>query len=336
MKIKRAMMKKKKVLIAAGGTGGHLFPAQQLAELLGSQTEVIFAGHKLADSPYFKRDSFRFVEIAAAKIQYPFSFMHALVRGFIQSLRLFRKERPDVVVGFGSFHTVPVILAAVILRKKIVLYEANRKMGKVNRLFSPFATYVAAQFPLVNYQKFTLISMFPWVHSLAISKVQARQEYGLDPNCFTILVFGGSQGASFLNEAIPKALELLTFEVQVLHFGLQENPYQGKSVVKPFEPNMAKAYAAADFVIGRSGAGTISELIRYKVPSLLIPYPFAGGHQQDNAELLTKAGGAVMLLQHEATLTKIVDCITVANRDAMKASLERMDEGKRTAFEELI
>jgi len=322
-------MEKKKILIAAGGTGGHLLPAQQLAELIGDRADVLFAGHKLEETPYFQRDRFRFIDVVSAPIQKRFAFCCALVFGFFKSVWLILKERPDVVVGFGSYHTVPILLASVVLGKKIVLYEANRKMGKVTRLFAPFSKHLAAQFPLVDRKTFTLVPLFPWISKPSLSKQEAREAYGLDANRFTILVFGGSQGAAFLNEMVPKAIALLG-DVQVIHFGMEENPYSVKSVVKLFESDMAKAYAAADFVIGRSGAGTVSELIRYGIPSLLIPYPFAYGHQQDNAEYLVQRGRAFMLLQKEATPEKIADCV---KRDL---PMNRIDSETRIAFEDLI
>jgi UDP-N-acetylglucosamine--N-acetylmuramyl-(pentapeptide) pyrophosphoryl-undecaprenol N-acetylglucosamine transferase len=202
-------------------------------------------------------------------------------------------------------------------------------MGKVTRLFAPFSKHLAAQFPLVDRKTFTLVPLFPWISKPSLSKQEAREAYGLDANRFTILVFGGSQGAAFLNEMVPKAIALLG-DVQVIHFGMEENPYSVKSVVKLFESDMAKAYAAADFVIGRSGAGTVSELIRYGIPSLLIPYPFAYGHQQDNAEYLVQRGRAFMLLQKEATPEKIADCV---KRDL---PMNRIDSETRIAFEDLI
>lgn len=329
-------MKKKKILIAAGGTGGHLLPAQQLAELIGSKADILFAGHKLGDSPYFQREQFRFVDVISAPIQKRFAFLRAFFKGFVQAVRMIRKEKPDVVVGFGSYHTVPVLFASVILRKKIVLYEANRTMGKVTSLFAPFSKYLAAQFPLTDRKNFTLVPLFPWIHKLAPSKTSARKAYGLDPDLFTILVFGGSQGAKFLNELIPQAIEKLGRPVQVIHFGLEENPYSVQAVVKLYELDMAKAYAAADFVIGRSGAGTVSELIRYCVPSLLIPYPFAYGHQQDNGEYLESLGGAFMLLQKEVTTEKVVHCINTANLEVMTERLRSVDAKNRTTFEELL
>lgn len=329
-------MKKKKILIAAGGTGGHLLPAQQLAELIGDRADIFFAGHNLDCSPFFKKDRFPFVNIIASPIQKRFAFFRDFCKGLIQSICLLRKEKPDVVVGFGSYHTVPILFASVLMRKKIVLYEANRTMGKVTGLFAPFSTHLAAQFPMINQKNFTLVPLYPWVRKPKVSKQDARLEYGLDLDCFTILVFGGSQGAGFLNEIVPKVIASLGRPVQVIHFGLSETPYSVKSVVKQFESDMAKAYAAADFVIGRSGAGTVSELIHFAVPSLLIPYPFAYGHQQDNAEYLVATGGAFMLLQKEATLEKISYYIESADLKQMSCCLQRVVENDRITLEDLV
>jgi UDP-N-acetylglucosamine--N-acetylmuramyl-(pentapeptide) pyrophosphoryl-undecaprenol N-acetylglucosamine transferase len=329
-------MKKKKVLIAAGGTGGHLFPAQELAELIRDRADVVFAGHKLSQNKYFKRDQHRSFDVASAPFNKKLSFCLALGRGLYQSVALLLKEKPDVVVGFGSYHTVPLMLASVLLRKKIVLYEANRTLGKVTKLFAPAATHLASQFPLLGTRKSTLVPLFPWLPKKEADRIASREAYGLDPAIFTILVFGGSQGADFLNEVVPKAVELLNRPVQIIHFGLEESPYSVKSVVKTFETNMAKAYAAADFVIGRSGAGTVSELIRYQLPSLLIPYPFAYGHQEDNAKYVVDAGGAFMLLQKEVTPEKIVSCIQSADLLGMQACLKLIDPSNRTALEDLI
>ena len=329
-------MKKKKVLIAAGGTGGHLLPAQQLAELIESRSDVLFAGHKLSENSFFQRERFRSIDVVSAPLNKKIAFCLALGKGLFQAIALIRKEKPDVVVGFGSYHTVPIMLASVLLRKQIVVYEANRSLGKVTKLFAPAAKYVASQFPLIKRKDFTLVPLFPWIRKATMAKTDARREYGLDENLFTVLVFGGSQGAEFLNEMVPKAIALLGGTVQVIHFGLKQNPYAVKSVVKLFESDMAKAYAAADFVVGRSGAGTVSELIRYAVPSLLIPYPFAYGHQQDNAEYLAETGGSFMLLQKEATPEKMAETIKNADLAQMRLRLQSIEKTKRTALEDLI
>jgi UDP-N-acetylglucosamine--N-acetylmuramyl-(pentapeptide) pyrophosphoryl-undecaprenol N-acetylglucosamine transferase len=283
-----------KVLIATGGTGGHLFPAQQLAALLENAPEnaqVRFAGHGLRTSSFFNRE-IPFDEIASSGSlkKWP-----ALLKGFWQSLQLIYRFKPDVVVGFGSFHSFPVLLAAIILGKKIVLFEANCSLGKVNRFFAPFAKKVAFQFP-ISHSNAVYVPLLPW----AKKKEVAKAVYGHDQ--FTILVFGGSQGAAFINQTFCKAAKLLKFPFQVIHFTGQESlsiQYDVPAVVKPFEENMAAAYEAADLVVCRCGAGTTAELIRFNKPSVVIPYPYAHDHQRKNGEFLKE--GTRLLLQKEAT-----------------------------------
>lgn len=291
-----------KVLIAAGGSGGHLFPAQQLAELLQKDSEVVFAGHLLSQSPFFAGTHFAYQEILAAPPTQPLRFLSSSCKGLWQSLSFLRKIKPDVVVGFGSFHTFPVLLAAVLLRKKIILFEANTTLGKVNRLFAPLSAHVAWQFPQ---GKGVTVPFLPWAKAPAElpSARAARKRYGLDPALPTVLVFGGSQGAAFLNERVPKAVAGM--DVQVLHLtGKGTAKYDGVACcVKPFEKEMHWAYAAADVVVCRSGAGTIAELIRYEKPALLIPFPRASeDHQRKNGEFLAhKIGGALLLAERAAS-----------------------------------
>jgi UDP-N-acetylglucosamine--N-acetylmuramyl-(pentapeptide) pyrophosphoryl-undecaprenol N-acetylglucosamine transferase len=277
----------RKVLIAAGGTGGHLFPALQLArELQGSN--VLFAGHKLEGSPFFDK-AFAFCEIESAA-RNPWK----LFKGFIAAIRLVLAFKPDVVVGFGSFHSLPILMAAKILRKKIVLFEPNTTFGLVNRLFAGNATCAR----LLTARTNDIYMPLPQV-------IRVPRSYGLKENVFTILVFGGSQGAKYLNETFFEAAKLLDFPFQVIHFTGKELElvYSVPSVVKPFEKEMHKAYSSADMVISRAGANTIAELIAYQLPALLIPYPFAYNHQIENAKILQE--GAVVLLQKNASPEKM-------------------------------
>jgi len=323
----------KRVLIATGGTGGHLLPAQRLAEQLQAQAEVLFGGYKLSDSPYFDRERFSFEEIRSAS---RLREMGSLLRGTWQAMRLIWRTKPDVVVGFGSYHSAPILLAAVLLRKKIVLFEANRTMGKVNRWIAPFAKGVGCQFPL---PKATVVKPLSRVRVGTWTKQAAREAYGLDPNCFTLLVVGGSQGASFLNQVMPKVAERLP-DAQVVHLAGNEvaaeqvrEAYATKAHVKAFESEMAQAYGAADFVVCRSGAGTLSELTEHELPALLIPYPFAAGHQEMNAESLSECGGTVCLRQRDASIDAIVAKILDADRDRMRLALRTLSEQNRERIE---
>ncbi|HSX11609.1 MAG TPA: glycosyltransferase, partial [Chlamydiales bacterium] len=212
-----------KVLIATGGSGGHLFPAQQLTQLL-SDCDVVFAGHKLATNPFFDR-KIPFHEIASSSKK---KGLFAILKGVCQSLKLIWQIGPDVVVGFGSFHSFPVLLAAVLLRKKIVLFEANCSLGKVNRFFTRFATQIAFQFPIAE-KKAAYVPLLPWVgkQMTPVSRTAARKSYCLQDEVFTILVFGGSQGAAFINQAFCAAAKRLHERgeaLQVIHLTGKEDP----------------------------------------------------------------------------------------------------------------
>ncbi len=283
------MPKRLKVLIATGGTGGHLFPSQQLAQQL-EDCEVHFAGHKLASSPFFHR-KVPYHEIVSASSK---KKIWLLLKGILQGLKLLFRFSPDVVVGFGSFHSFPVLLAAVLLRKKIVLFEPNASLGKVNRFFAPFAKKIAFQFPIQN-KKAIYVPLLPW-------KPLEPKPSQKDPHLRTILVFGGSQGAAFINKTFCEAAKKLKFPFQVIHLTGKEDPeinYAVPSLVKPFEEDMAALYARADFAVCRCGAGTTAELIRYNIPAVVIPYPYAHDHQRKNGEFLKR--GVRMLDQKEAT-----------------------------------
>lgn len=317
-----------KVLIATGGTGGHLFPAKQLAELLKG-AEVLFAGHKLETTPFFDRKiPFREIVSASSVKKWP-----ALLKGAWQGLKLILSFQPDVVVGFGSFHSFPVLLAAAILRKKIVLFEANCTLGKVNRFFVPFAQKVAFQFPIAH-PKAVYVPLLPWTGTRVRTK-----KYERDPDRFTILVFGGSQGAAFINKTFCEAAKLLTFPFRVIHLTGKDASgvkYSVPAHVLPFEEEMAAAYEAADLVVSRCGAGTTAELIRFGKPAVLIPYPYAHDHQRKNGEYLGE--GARILLQKEATPERLAFEIEQLkkNLEMHKQALERISLPETIDFGSLV
>jgi UDP-N-acetylglucosamine--N-acetylmuramyl-(pentapeptide) pyrophosphoryl-undecaprenol N-acetylglucosamine transferase len=336
----------KKVIIAAGGTGGHLFPAQQLYSEL-EDCEVLFAGHKLASSPFFNSQKVPFQEIPSAPLK-SLKFLKEATKGFWQSLKLLREFRPDIVVGFGSFHTFPILLAAAALRIKIILFEPNCSLGLVNRFFSPVASKIAFQFP-VSMKKSVLVPLLPWgkkdVH--AWERSDARRAYGLETDLLTLLIFGGSQGAVFINRLFCKAVPLLKAKgipFQVIHLtgnnsGNETEIYEKLAiphVVKSFETNMLKAYAAADLAVCRCGAGTTAELIRFQLPSVLIPYPYAYNHQQKNGKFLGK--GARILLQNEATAEKLASAVEhlIEDRALCIESLKELEFGKTVEMSNLV
>lgn len=333
-----------RILIAAGGSGGHLFPAQKLAELF-PEAQIHFAGHRLADSPFFRREQFSFSSIESCSIDRPVSFLRTLWKSTPAALRPLRRWAPDVVVGFGSYHTIPVLLAAVILRKPIVLYEANASLGRVNGLFAPFARAVASPFPKLPCKQAVQIAFFPWIQegfSPVEAQVRSREER---PVC---LVFGGSQGASFLNEHFWKIAQLA--HLQVIHctgsestVAIVQEQYAKVGVpalVKAFESQMERVYAEVDCAVCRAGSGTVGELIHYRVPALLIPYPYAAGHQQKNAEFFAGIGGGRWLKQNDADPERCAQLLKdlLRRKEEARQSLRHFVEqnGATMRFEQLV
>lgn len=288
--------KKIKILISAGGTGGHVVPAKHIASLLISKScEVKLASHEISKNPYLKNE-FSCEDILSA----PFSlkgkkgliFFKNLILGMFQSYKLLKRFKPDVIVGFGSFYTFSLMLTAKIMRKKIIIFESNTIFGKVNNYFSSCAKIVACQFPVMPFNKnYKLINLLPFDYS---------NENIMKSNITTILVFGGSQGARFINDLVYKTVEKLSsenIELRLIHIigsnedkTRLENHYKKLKMnysVMEFCNNMKELYSQADIVISRAGAATIGELLSYEIPSILIPYPFSKDmHQKHNAEFM--------------------------------------------------
>lgn len=320
---------RKKVLFAAGGTGGHLFPAQALAEQLreeNDEIELLFAGAGLSDNAYFDKTKFHYCDISSTT---PFrggilkllKSIAILIKGVKQSFCLISKEKPDLVVGFGSFHAFPVICAAVIKKIPLVLFESNAIPGKVVRLFSKRADLTGIFFSdAKQHLNGNVVEVdIPMKNSrtcIAVEKAAAREQVNLKSDLPTLLVFGGSQGAQKINHTVLSLLPMLCstkIPFQLLHFTGNDKTALEVSLlceqlnipcyVKKFEPQMQVAWSAADVVICRAGAMTLSELLDYEVPGILIPYPAASDqHQLKNALFLEKkVGGAVHLPESSLT-----------------------------------
>ncbi|MFZ0565825.1 MAG: UDP-N-acetylglucosamine--N-acetylmuramyl-(pentapeptide) pyrophosphoryl-undecaprenol N-acetylglucosamine transferase, partial [Chlamydiales bacterium] len=215
-------MRRKRVILSAGGTGGHLFPAQALAQTLSEECDILFVAGGLATSPYFNTAHYPFEEIACGTFSFsnPLEVMRKggkIIKGMGQGFSILRRFSPDVIVGFGSFYTLPVLLAALIRKVPIVLHEQNAIPGKVNRLFSRFAHTTAITFPeSAYYLKGNKVEVtFPLSKR---KEVSAWDYFALTPGKPTLLIFGGSQGAYQLNALFLESVDKIVFPVQILHF----------------------------------------------------------------------------------------------------------------------
>ncbi len=294
-----------KIIIATGGTGGHIFPAQYLAEELVKQgIEVLFVGGGLDTNRYFRKDRFPHRSVTAHSLR-GWGFWKGIVdvfRGYKECVRILEEEKPDLVIGFGSFYVFPVLVAT--WRKKIpyVLFEPNAIPGKVNRLFSRQALFTAVQFSSAR-DKLKGNSVEVQMPTAKVEKAdiaRARDYFYLEPHRPTLLVFGGSQGAEAINNLLAETVVLFPpgeVPFQIIHITGKTDPAQHlrrhyaelglKSCVKAFEEKMPLAWSAADLVICRSGAATVAEQIAYGVPALFIPFPKAADdHQTSNARFV--------------------------------------------------
>ncbi|HHV07013.1 MAG TPA: undecaprenyldiphospho-muramoylpentapeptide beta-N-acetylglucosaminyltransferase [Firmicutes bacterium] len=354
-----------KVLFAGGGTGGHVYPALAVAQLLterDSNTEVLFVGtQKGLEHDLVPKAGFKLETVAAAGLKRRLTLANLGVlgsnlRGFVQALKIVRRFRPHVVVGTGGYVAVPVVLAAAWLRVPILLHEQNALPGLANRFLSRFAACVA-----VSYEQ--AIDYFPQARRIIVSgnpvragvwqksRSEGRHCLELDDSARLILVFGGSRGARPITEATvaaakrlltdPKIVLLLvtgtadfvTIEEKVRRLGIQAQQ-AGKMLVRPYLYNMEDALAAADVVVTRAGATTLAEITARGIPAVLIPSPYVtANHQEHNARALADNQAAVMIKQQELTgelladtlQTLLADSERLANMTAAARALGRRD-----------
>ena len=252
-------MSQLRILLATGGTGGHIYPAIALAEeLMEKHAVVLFAGGQLSSNPFFLNSQFQFKNVDCGKLyKSPWLSLKAMAKvckGVCQSIKILRKFKPSLVVGFGSYYTFPVLMAAKLLQIPLFLHEANGVPGKVNRIFAPFAETIWVNFPIsqLYFKTKSFIAGLPLRSQFnkgVISKEEARIAFQLDPNRITLLVFGGSQGSKRINQLFSEAaifhlLDLLP-EFQVIHItGTREDAelsmerYVSRGIpayVRPFE-----------------------------------------------------------------------------------------------------
>ncbi len=321
------MVNKKKILMAVGGTGGHLFPAMALGEELTEKygCEVLLAGGKLSQNQFVENAKIPFCEVNCGSLTMnPLKLMKEswrLLKGVKESMDLLRSYSPDAVLGFGSFYSLPLLIACKLMRKRLFLHEGNSIPGRVNRLFAPMAEKVWVHFPgAKNYLNGNArLGGLPLREKLRKgfqTARDARKIFQLDPELLTILVLGGSQGAKKLNalfsEAVLFHLKDLLPAFQVIHAAGSHSEaellmarYVSASIpayVRPFIKNMESAWSAATLVVSRAGAASIAEQYAFEVPGLLVPYPYAtDNHQEANADFLVSVGLAIKELQENLT-----------------------------------
>ncbi|AJY47174.1 undecaprenyldiphospho-muramoylpentapeptide beta-N-acetylglucosaminyltransferase [Martelella endophytica] len=320
-------MDSKVFFLAAGGTGGHVFPAEALAHELirrGHRVHLVTDSRAERFAGTFPAEKIHVVPSATIGSKNPIAIIRAgitLFRGSRVARNLFGEYRPAVVIGFGGYPTVPPIYAASSVGIPTMLHEQNAVMGRANKMLAPRVNAIAGGFLTRDDPHYagkifeTGNPVRPAVFEAAGSAYPVRGVE--DP--FNLLVFGGSQGAHFFAEAIPDALEALPAEMRArFRITQQARPEDVDEVtarfaelgvpaeISPFFGDMARRIGAAHLVICRSGASTVSELSVIGRPAVYVPYPHALDHDQAaNAALVSRNGGAEVVRQSELTTERL-------------------------------
>ena len=329
-----------RVLISGGGTGGHLFPAIAVAQALSrnaSDTQLLYVGRRGGiEEQVVPRYRIPMQTIVAAKLDMEqlwrnWSVPFVAPRALVQSIGIVRTFRPDVVLGTGGYVSAPVILAAAAVRVPIVLQEQNALPGRTTRMLSRVARVVATAYPesARHLHAKSVVTGTP----VRVEFSTPRADFPGRPS--NLLVLGGSQGAHRINEAVAAALPELIhrLDLDVWHQTGERDFAQMQAVGSTlgempreryhpfsFADDLATRVYAADLVLSRAGAGTISEVSAAGIPMLLVPGPFAGGHQRLNAQPFERAGAAVVIANEDCDGPRLLQEISAIVHDGARYS----------------
>ena len=331
------MPKTFKILIACGGTGGHLFPGIAVAESLrarGHEVLLLISEKKVDAEASAKYRHLNFKTVPAVAKPPTFSprmlaFLWKLCGSIAHCKRVIRQFEADAVIGMGGFTSLPPVYAGHRLGLKTFIHDSNARPGRANVLTSRFCSRVflgldAAKPFFPNRETVTTGTPVRPEIIDPPSREQAADHFGMDPARPTILVTGGSQGARRLNELSAQAAALLPPETQVLHIAGAADFERVSEITKGREgykvlgfcDQMPSAYAVADLVIARSGASSLTEISIAGHPSILVPYPYAADdHQTRNAEVFAHAGAAQMVQERDLDAGKLASLSTSILQD---------------------
>ena len=337
-----------KILIACGGTGGHIFPAVSVAQELkkDSKNEIIFITTKKSrDKDILVKTANNVHAITIAPMPTKiglgfFMFGGKFIIGLFQSLHLILRSRPDVVAGFGGYVCGPVVMAGKFLGKPTLIHEQNVYPGRANKFVAGFADKIALSFE--DTKKYLKKGDF-FVSGNPIRKEfettqrdEARKKLGIENGEFNILIMGGSQGSHKINTIAPEAIKEIKGSfgnICVTHITgkddeeIVKEKYRQINVphlVYPFLANIWYAIKAADLVVARSGASSITEFAASGLVSIFIPYPYALAHQKQNALVLKNQNACEIIDDSELTKETLKEKIAELIKDRNRAS--RMGE----------
>ncbi len=326
---------RKLAVVAAGGTGGHLFPAQALAEaLIARGWGIVLASDERVAGLAQDFPAERRIGLSAATFRPgdPVGMMRAgfaVMRGALQARSLFHEIRPQVVVGFGGYPSAPALVAAILDRRPTVIHEQNAVMGRANRVLAPWVKTVACAFPTLRKAPEKVAARAVIVGNPVRPPIRALAELPYVPpepdGPLRLLITGGSQGARLLSELVPEAIKALPDDLRRRLIVQQQTRAESMNTARriyrdamvdaeiaPFFRDMASRLRDAHLVIGRAGAGSVCEFAVAGKPAILVPLAIAlDDDQGQNAKLLADAGGAEIAREQSLTVDSLAKALTV-------------------------
>jgi len=321
-------MSTRPILVMAGGTGGHVYPALAVARALQARSrEVVWLGtHRGLESRVVPEAGIdiEWISIKGLRRKGVLAALTAPLQigwALMQSLAVILRRRPAAVLGMGGFVSGPGGVAAWLTRRPLIIHEQNAAAGMTNRLLARFARVVLQAFPGSFNSDVDVETVGNPVREDIAAVPPPHERYADRQGALRVLVLGGSQGALALNRAVPAALALLDPELRPLvrhqcgerTLDIARQAYDEQAVdveLLPFIDDMAAAYAWADLVICRAGALTVAELCAVGVPALFVPYPAAvDDHQTANARPMAEAGAGMIIQESELTPERLADLL---------------------------
>ncbi|MBM3248257.1 MAG: undecaprenyldiphospho-muramoylpentapeptide beta-N-acetylglucosaminyltransferase [Candidatus Omnitrophica bacterium] len=342
-----------RILFSGSSSGGHIFPALALAEELSKKNDaeifVLQTGNEDIDRQIAEK-GFQIVPFKLRGISFiafgkAFFSVFKLISASIHSLRILFKIKPDIVLGFGGYYCAPVVMVAHFLGIPTMIHEQNVVPGKANSILAKFVDKIAVSFKeSIKYfrAKKVVFTGCPVRKDIIDATIEdARKRFNLNDEKFTIFIMGGSKGSHSINLKILDAVTNMRNKekLRIIHvaghqdydFVLREySKMKIDALVFAFLKEIGYAYKLANIAVTRAGASTISELIALRVPAIIIPYPFAGGHQSMNAKILSDVEAATIIDEHSLSARILTEQLESFASDAvrikqMKVNFERIE-----------
>ncbi len=322
------------VIFACGGTGGHIFPAIAIAEelMLRKKTKLLFVGsYEGIEKNIIKKLKFDFVSISAKPLIRRITIKNLInliyiIKAIFESLKIIKKFNPDIVVGTGGFVSFPMLIAAILNKKKTLIHEPNVYPGIANRVLGLFVTRITTGFEetkkYFSDSKTKVTGNPVRLSILGKDKIMSKKYFKLVDKKRTILIMPGSRAAKKINDIVSGSLKRIEKELKNIQIiwmtgkmdykKIKEIIKQSKIKIRVFDfiYNPGFAYAASDVAILRAGASTLSEIVALQIPAILVPYPYAtDNHQEKNALLFEKNKAAIVIKDIDLNEERLINSL---------------------------